>query len=415
MRNGPSEATLFDKGGSALAQGIVRSKSRKGIGDTSPDNVLILNGKANVFDASTSDAGKDAGNKCKLKRKQPVSDKQLTGERFRSFIATATDREMKSTFPKSWNIHQQLRNRTRPRRKASDCSLHPDLNNFKAFMLEMGGPAPGPDASVDRKDPQNFTYGPGLIRWSSPKGQARNRTTNIYATWRDERRCLAEWAEVAGIAYKTLQKRHHRGKSDAELFREATVGKYRPTQEELKRSRQPEKLGDGVGLICRPEPPPLPARDDWPAGVDARKFEAGYRRMLVHKKRAGATWRFSKAHFCAFVLLSRVLKAEREVILPKYPDLFHRQRIPEDDLSTLDAEAASDPIVRGWLSDSAILATAWRAYELELEERAARDKYLLSGDEARWVHGQLRILIDLSKTRPCLTPGDVYRLFERRG
>ena len=50
-------------------------------------------------------------------------------------------------------------------------------------------------------------YEPSNCRFVSMRTQQRNRRNNRLITYNGETRCMKEWADIAGIAYGTFQKR----------------------------------------------------------------------------------------------------------------------------------------------------------------------------------------------------------------
>jgi hypothetical protein len=73
------------------------------------------------------------------------------------------------------------------------------------------GPKPRGDFSLDRIDPTNPMYGPGLCEWRDKKHQSRNRNNVHLLTDRDgTTMTLPAWAEVTGQNANTLRKRKSR-------------------------------------------------------------------------------------------------------------------------------------------------------------------------------------------------------------
>ncbi len=84
------------------------------------------------------------------------------------------------------------------------------VGGFETFLGDMGS-KPTLSHTLDRNDPADRRYGPGLCRWSDKKTQTRNRRNTIFLTDRDDvRRSLGEWAEVTGVKYDVLYKRYRR-------------------------------------------------------------------------------------------------------------------------------------------------------------------------------------------------------------
>lgn len=79
---------------------------------------------------------------------------------------------------------------------------------FASFLEDMG-PCP-PGMSLDRIDADG-DYAPGNCRWATRIQQMRNKRTNRLVTIDGETRCVAEWAELSGLAYTTILRRLARG------------------------------------------------------------------------------------------------------------------------------------------------------------------------------------------------------------
>lgn len=94
-------------------------------------------------------------------------------------------------------------------------TIHPDWkDNFSAFSTWIDSNlGPRPDGhSLDRID-NSKGYEPGNLRWADDKTQCNNTRSNVYITHDNKTLTLAQWAEVTGINYKTLQGRHKAGRT----------------------------------------------------------------------------------------------------------------------------------------------------------------------------------------------------------
>ena len=81
--------------------------------------------------------------------------------------------------------------------------------SFENFLADMGT-CPSRGSQIDRIN-NNRGYEPKNCRWVSCKQNNRNRRDNRILEFNGEKRCLAEWAEVAGLKVGTLWMRLNNG------------------------------------------------------------------------------------------------------------------------------------------------------------------------------------------------------------
>lgn len=76
------------------------------------------------------------------------------------------------------------------------------LNSFENFLADMGE-RPFRWSQLDRINCDGH-YEPGNCRWTTPKENARNRSTSHILTVNGQSKTLAEWEEITGINYQVL-------------------------------------------------------------------------------------------------------------------------------------------------------------------------------------------------------------------
>jgi len=96
---------------------------------------------------------------------------------------------------------------------------------FTKFYRDMG-PRPSSKHTLERID-NALGYLKDNCIWATRVAQNRNKRTNRVIVWQGEARCVAEWAEVLGINYKTLVWRLRYGWSVERAF--TTPVKHRAT------------------------------------------------------------------------------------------------------------------------------------------------------------------------------------------
>jgi hypothetical protein len=72
---------------------------------------------------------------------------------------------------------------------------------FENFLKDMGKRPKG--MTIERKN-FNRGYTPSNCIWASIKDQANNKRSNIFITYKGERKTIKQWAESLGIKYTTL-------------------------------------------------------------------------------------------------------------------------------------------------------------------------------------------------------------------
>jgi hypothetical protein len=96
------------------------------------------------------------------------------------------------------------------------------MNSFDAFREWSLKNGYRDNLSIDRID-VNGDYEPNNCKWSTDVEQQRNKRNNRFVTINGESKTLAEWAEISGLPYKTLQRRIYTGCKQDNLL--APLGK----------------------------------------------------------------------------------------------------------------------------------------------------------------------------------------------
>ena len=82
-------------------------------------------------------------------------------------------------------------------------------NDFMSFYNWAMTNGYSDDLTIDRIN-NDGNYEPSNCRWATKKQQNNNTTRNIYISYKNETKTLAEWAEFFGLTYSTLKHRIER-------------------------------------------------------------------------------------------------------------------------------------------------------------------------------------------------------------
>lgn len=83
-----------------------------------------------------------------------------------------------------------------------------EWESFETFLKDMGK-SPGKGYSIDRIE-NNQGYSKGNCKWSTKTEQAQNTARNVMITFRGAKKCLSEWARIAGVSFKILKTRYNK-------------------------------------------------------------------------------------------------------------------------------------------------------------------------------------------------------------
>lgn len=97
-----------------------------------------------------------------------------------------------------------------PRYSLRGIKYHQNWENFDNFLEWAKANGYQEHLTLDRIDTDG-NYEPSNCRWVSRQKQARNTSKNKYITYKGVSRCMAEWAELKNINYRTLTDRIRRG------------------------------------------------------------------------------------------------------------------------------------------------------------------------------------------------------------
>jgi hypothetical protein len=315
-------------------------------------------------------------------------------------------KELKAHFPKAHREHQTLKRKTRS--KASWDQLHPAFERFPDFLRHLG-PAPHPDSSIDRFDIDNPVYGPGTCQWASPQNQARRRSTTTWITWHGERRSLAEWADLSGISYETLKKRHERHWTEERMFKDAPVRRYRSPRLPLVPPPPPTPIGTYTYNVG--ETPIMPDQG-WPEGfIYARQFDHGYLHAQAVARKNKIT-PLSRAHFSAWVVGCRLRELRRQIDaagLSGYVIPAGRDRIPLEDIADIDRKACACAAIREYYNLVRFERCFVSAYLAEVQAQNDRSAH----PQAMWRQIAEHGLRSLVKQKHCSSPNEAYKVYKK--
>jgi hypothetical protein len=147
-----------------------------------------------------------------LEHLQAIADVKL----FREKKITAT--ELRKKYKKTYTNWTGMKQRCKGNLQKGEppIFLHQSLSHF-ADCLELMGPRPYPDWSIDRID-HTGSYEPDNVRWADKKTQSRNRSNTVFMTVNGVKKPLTAYAEENGVDPSLYRQRKRLGWSDEEII-----------------------------------------------------------------------------------------------------------------------------------------------------------------------------------------------------
>jgi len=110
----------------------------------------------------------------------------------------------------------RCRNPTNPRYGGAGVTVCDEWQkSFEAFLNYLGPRPRG--TTLDRIDSRRG-YEPGNVRWATAEQQNQNRKSTHWIEINGVRRCVAEWARIAGISDTCMLHRIRRGVTGRNLL-----------------------------------------------------------------------------------------------------------------------------------------------------------------------------------------------------
>lgn len=134
---------------------------------------------------------------------------------------TKTHGMRRTSLYNSWSLmNQRCKNENLPYFEnygGRGISVCPGWENFEVFAewAQKNGYQIG--LSIDRVNVDG-NYELGNCKWSTESEQQRNKRTNRFIMINGESKTVAEWAEISGLPYKTLQRRIYTGCKEENLL-----------------------------------------------------------------------------------------------------------------------------------------------------------------------------------------------------
>lgn len=222
---------------------------------------------------------------------------------FQRLVANLPAMKLREAFPLEAVSHQNMMGRARQ----GGYTVDPAFHDFRSFLAHVG-PRASEDWTLDRLEPRNPVYGPGLVRWADKRQQANNRADTVFLTMDGVTRPLAEWARLTGQERRTLAKRIDRGWSHIEAIR-GHRSENEPTPDDAP-----------LPVVEVPAQAISEGPESWPAGVSAGMWEEAWREFcsrLAGYRVPGLT----RSVFFAWVG-TNALRHANETLAAAFPNYF---------------------------------------------------------------------------------------------
>lgn len=221
----------------------------------------------------------------------------------RADLAKLTIAELRRRYPREATIHRGIVHRCRP---GGGYKLDRRFHRFHDFLfhiLKDLGPRPTGNWSVDRIDPHDPRYAPGLVRWADARTQQNNRTNtrHLQLPGSKKQTPLAEAARQHGIKANTVRTRLKRGWS---------------VERALGLAKGASAPGDATPTLDHPT---VADGNPWPRWAQPEKYHPPYQ-LWLREVPASIREYATRAVFCECLLLYRVELTERklDIIWPEW-------------------------------------------------------------------------------------------------
>ncbi len=101
------------------------------------------------------------------------------------------------------------------------CNEWLDVTNFFEWTLANGYQD---DLTIDRRD-NDGNYEPDNCRWATQAEQSRNKSNNVFLTYKGQTMCLADWERNLGFKKSTLSGRLRNGKTIGKIYEASLMKK----------------------------------------------------------------------------------------------------------------------------------------------------------------------------------------------